>query len=138
MRRARGAAVVMLALVVAGCVHYPSVEDIGGIRITPRKGRAVRQADGALVYMELNSTGKFGDVLMSAFSPVAREAQLVTPGGGPAGRMEVPGTTVVTLMPAGPHVVLSGLTRPLVPGESIIVTLMFEKSGGIGVITVVE
>jgi periplasmic copper chaperone A len=52
--------------------------------------------------------------------------------------MEVPGTTVVTLVPDGPHVVLSGLTRPLVPGESIIVTLVFEKSGGIGVITVVE
>lgn len=123
----------MLALVVAGCVHYPSVEDIGGIRITPRNGRAVRQPDGALVSMELRSTGKFGDVLMSAFSPVAREAQLV-----PAGRLEVPGTTVVALTPPGPHLVLSGLTRPLVPGESIIVTLIFEKSGGIGVITVVE
>jgi copper(I)-binding protein len=123
----------MLALILAGCVHYPSVEDIGGIRIMPRKGRAVRQPDGALVYMEINSTGKFGDVLMTAFSPVAREVQLVPPG-----RLEVPGTTVVPLTPEGPHIVLSGLTRPLVPGESIIVTLLFEKSGGIGVITVVE
>jgi copper(I)-binding protein len=133
VRRARAATVVMLALVVAGCVHYPSVEDIGGIRIQPRNGRAVRQADGALVYMELHSTGKFGDAVMTAFSPVAREALLVPPG-----RMEVPGTTVVALVPDGPHVVLSGLTRPLVRGESIIVTLVFEKSGGIGVITVVE
>jgi copper(I)-binding protein len=129
----RGAALLLLALFVAGCVHYPSVENIGGIRIVPRKGRAVRHADGALVYMELHSTGKFGDAVTTAFSPVAREAQLVPPG-----RMEVPGTTVVTLEPEGPHVVLSGLTRPLVPGESIIVTLIFEKSGGIGVITVVE
>jgi periplasmic copper chaperone A len=133
VRRFRVAAVTLLALVLAGCVHYPSVENIGGIRIVPRNGRAVRQADGALVYMELHSTGKFGDAVMTAFSPVAREAQLVPPG-----RMEVPGTTVVTLAPEGPHVVLSGLTRPLVPGESIIVTLIFEKSGGVGVITVVE
>jgi len=123
----------MLAVVAAGCIHYPSVEDIGGIRIVPRKGRAVRQGDGAVVYMELHSTGKFGDAVTTAFSPVAREAQLVPPG-----RMEVPGTSVVTLEPAGPHVVLTGLTRPLVPGEAIIVTLVFEKSGGIGVITVVE
>ena len=123
----------MLALFVAGCVHYPSVEDIGGIRIMPRKGRAVRLPDGALVYMEINSTGKFGDVLMTAFSPVARDVQLV-----PSGRLEVPGTTMVPLSPEGPHIVMSGLTRPLVPGESIIVTLLFEKSGGIGVITVVE
>jgi len=132
VRRARAAAIVLLALVAAGCVHYPSVEDIGGIRIVPRHGRAVRQPDGAIVSMELHSTGKFGDVLMSAFSPVAREAQLIP------GRMEVPGTAVMTLAPTGPHVVLSGLTRPLIAGESIIVTLMFEKSGGIGVITVVE
>jgi copper(I)-binding protein len=123
----------MLALIAAGCVTYPSVEDIGGIRIVPRKGRAVRQGDGAVVYMELHSTGKFGDAVTTAYSPVAREAQLVPPG-----RMEVPGISVVTLEPAGPHVVLSGLTRDLVPGESIIVTLVFEKSGGIGVITVVE
>jgi periplasmic copper chaperone A len=133
VRRARATVVLMLALVVAGCVHYPSVEDIGGIRIVPRKGRAVRQGDGALVYMELHNTGKFGDNVVTAFSPVAREAQLVPPG-----PMEVPGTAVVALEPTGPHVVLSGLTRPLVPGESIIVTLIFERSGGIGVITVVE
>ena len=133
MRRARAAVVVLLALATAGCITYPSVEDIGGIRIVPRKGRAVRQADSALVYMELHSTGKFGDAVMTAFSPVAREAQLVPPG-----RMEVPGTAVVALEPAGPHVVLTGLTRELIPGESIIVTLVFEKSGGIGVITVVE
>jgi copper(I)-binding protein len=119
--------------VVSGCVHYPSVEDIGGIRIVPRNGRAVRQGDGALVYMDLHSTGKFGDAVMTAFSPVAREVQLVPPG-----KLEVPGTTVVALAPSGPHVVLGALTRPLVPGESIIVTLIFEKSGGIGVITVVE
>jgi copper chaperone PCu(A)C len=133
VRHARAAAIVMLVLVVAGCVHYPSVEDIGGIRIVPRNGRAVRQPDGAVVSMELNSTGKFGDVVMTAYSPVARQAQLVPPV-----PLEVPGTTLVTLTPDGPHIVLTGLTRPLVPGESIIVTLIFEKSGGIGVITVVE
>ncbi len=133
MRRARAAAVLLCALMVAGCVHYPSVQDIGGIRIVPRHGRAVSRPNGALVYMELNSTGKFGDVLLSAFSPVAREAQLVPPG-----RLEVPGTTMVPLLPTGPHIVLNDLTRPLVQGESIIVTLVFEKSGNIGVITVVE
>jgi periplasmic copper chaperone A len=138
VRGARAAVLMLAAMVAAGCVHYPSVEDIGGIRITPQNGRAVRQSEGAFVYLELNSTGKFGDVLTAAFSPVARLAQVVTSSGSVTDYVRVPGATMVALSPSGPHVVLSGLTRPLVAGESIIVTLMFEKSGGIGVITVVE
>jgi copper(I)-binding protein len=35
-------------------------------------------------------------------------------------------------------VVLADLQRPLTKGETFIVTLQFEKSGGIGVVTVVE
>jgi copper(I)-binding protein len=44
----------------------------------------------------------------------------------------------MSFTPDGPHVVLSDLVRPLLAGETIIVTLVFEKSGGIGVITTVE
>jgi len=39
---------------------------------------------------------------------------------------------------SGPHVQLSELTRPLVTGDTIIVTLVLEKMGGLGVIAVVE
>ena len=49
-----------------------------------------------------------------------------------------PGATTMSFTPEGPHVVLSELTRALTPGETTIVTLIFEKSGGIGVITTVE
>jgi hypothetical protein len=35
-------------------------------------------------------------------------------------------------------VALRELTRPLVPGETIIVTLVFEKIGGLGIIATVE
>lgn len=37
----------------------------------------------------------------------------------------------------GAHVILAGL-RPLSPCETFILTLQFEHSGGIGVVTVVE
>ena len=50
----------------------------------------------------------------------------------------MPGATTLRFTPEGPHVVLSELTRSLTPGETIIVTLIFEKSGGLGVITTVE
>jgi copper(I)-binding protein len=36
------------------------------------------------------------------------------------------------------HIVLSDLTRTLAPGEVIIVTLHFQKSGPLGLVTIVE
>jgi hypothetical protein len=134
----RALALAALLLLAGGCVYFPSIEDIGGTRITPVNGRAVRRADGAAVYLELNSTGKFGDVVTGVSAAVARQARLVGGDGQALARFEVPGAATVALKPGGPHVVLSGLTRPLVAGETIIVTLMLEKSGGLGVVTVVE
>ncbi len=129
------AAAVVLA---AGCVHYPSVEDMGGVRVQPEKGRAVRNGDSAAFYVELHSTGKFGDVLSGVTTPVAREARLVTGAGAPLASLEIPGATTIAFVPDGPHAVLSDFTRPLVPGETIIVTLMFRKLGALGIIAVVE
>ena len=127
-----------LVLATAGCVHYPSVADTGGVRLQPDKGRAVREGDTAAFYVELQSTGKFGDVLTGVLSPVARQAQLVDGAGAPLAVVEIPGTMTVNFVPGGPHAVLSDFTRPLVPGETIIVTLLFQKYGALGVITVVE
>jgi copper(I)-binding protein len=112
--------------------------DVGGPRLRPDKGRAVRKDNGAVVYFDIKSTGKYGDVITSVYSPVAKNAALVNAGGDPLTRLAVPGATIFSFTPEGPHVVLSDLTRALTPGETIIVTLVFEKSGGIGVITTVE
>lgn len=127
-----------LVLAAAGCVHYPTVADTGGVRLQPDKGRAVRDGDTAAFYFELQSTGKFGDVLTGLLTPVARQAQLVNGAGAPIAAVEIPGTMTVNFLPDGPHAVLSDLTRPLVPGETIIVTLLFQKYGALGVVTVVE
>jgi copper(I)-binding protein len=131
-------ALAVALLLTAGCVHYPTVNDAGGTRVRPEKGRAVRQAEGAQVFFDLNSTGKYGDVITAVYSPIARQAALVDAAGAPVARVEVPGATTMRFTAEGPHVVLSDLTRPLTLGETIIVTLIFEKSGGIGVITTVE
>jgi copper(I)-binding protein len=133
----RRAALAALTLLLAGCVYYPTIMDAGGTRIRPEKGRAVLDGAGARVYFDLNSTGKYGDVILSVVSPVAKQAQVVN-GAAPVTRMEIPGTSTVKFAPDGPHVVLSDLLRPLAKGETFIVTLEFEKSGGIGVVTVVE
>jgi copper(I)-binding protein len=123
---------------VAGCVTYPAVTDIGGTRIRPENGRLARQPDGAVLYVDLHSSGKYGDVLMAASTPVARRAVLVGETSAPVDRIEVPGAAVVALRPGGAHVRLADLTRALTPGEVVIVTLVFEKTGSLGVVSVVE
>ena len=134
----RRAAVLAVALLLAGCVHYPTVADVGGTNLRTANGRAVRQDGRTLVSFEVISTGKYGDVITALSTPVARQAQLVDAAGSPLVRLEVPGATTVKFTAGGPHAVLTDLQRPLTPGETFILTLMFEKSGGIGVVTLVE
>lgn len=134
----RRAALPALLLLLAGCVTYPTIMDIGGTNIRTANGRAVRQEGAALVVFEVVSTGKFGDVITGATTPLARQAQLVNGTGAPVTRLEVPGATTMKFTADGPHIVLADLQRPLAPGETFIVTLLFEKSGGIGIVTVVE
>jgi copper(I)-binding protein len=134
----RAAALAVALLLTAGCVNYPTVMEAGGTRLRPDKGRAVRKADTAAVYFDIKSTGKYGDVITAVYSTVAKQAVLVDAGGDKLTRLEVPGSTTMSFRPEGPHVVLSELTRSLTPGETFIVTLVFEKSGGIGIITTVE
>jgi copper(I)-binding protein len=137
---ARALAAVALGVVLAcgGCVRYASVTDAGGTMVRPDRGRVVVQGESAAVYFDLKSTGKFGDVITAVHTPVARQARLVDGRGAPLERLQVPGASVVKFTATGPHVVLSELTRPLLLGDTIIVTLVLEKIGGLGVIATVE
>ena len=134
----RRAALAALGLGLAGCVHYPSVVDVGGTRIRTENGRAARRGDRLAVFFDVVSTGKFGDIITGVSAPVATQAQMVDAPGAALGRLEIPGATTVKFTAEGPHVVLTGLQRPLTPRETFVLTLQFEKSGGIGVVTVVE
>lgn len=124
--------------VLGGCVYYPTVMDVGGTRILPSKGRAVRQGDGAVFSCELQSVGKYGDTIIGVTSTVARGARLVDSQGQTLGSLAINGESTVMLAQNGTHIVLSDLTRPLVAGETIIVTLLLQKAGGLGIVTVVE
>jgi copper(I)-binding protein len=133
------AAVLALGLVLlAGCVTYPMVTDVGGVRIQPTNGRIVRDGASAVFVAEINSTGKFDDTIMRVETSIARKAQLVDAAGAPLEKLKVPGATLLRLAKDGPRVLLSELTRELKPGEVVIVTLFFEKAGAVGVISPVD
>jgi copper(I)-binding protein len=139
LRRAALAALLVLSSGWAsGCVYYPTVMDTGGVRIRTENGRAVRQGADLLVTLDVLSTGKYGDTIVGVVSPVAKQALLVNGTGGPVNRLEIPGAATVKFTPDSTHVVLASLQRPVERGETFIVTLLFEKSGGIGVVTLLE
>jgi copper(I)-binding protein len=123
---------------LGGCVYYPTVEDVGGVRLQPEHGRVVREGDGALFFVDINSTGMFEDALVRVETPIAKRTQLLAQTGEPLTRLLVPGTSLVRLHPGGDRVALSELTRELKVGEVVIVTLFFEKSGALGVVSSVE
>src|SRR2546422_11587262 len=102
--RALAAAALAGALACGGCVHYPTVMEAGGTTGRPDQGAAGREGAGALVYFDLKSTGKYGDVITRVHTPVARQAQLVSGKGEPLKRLEVPGGAVVSFTPTRPHV----------------------------------
>jgi copper(I)-binding protein len=139
MRRGVARAALLLVLVIAGCTYYPTVPDVGGIRIRPMNGRAVRTPAGLALYVDLESTGKYGDAVIGVAAPdVAKSAALRGPAGEPVARVEVPGTAIVRLAPQGVHIALSDLTRAVAAGDVVLVTLVFEKIGNVGAITRVE
>ena len=138
MTRGRRLAAALLLLALGGCTYYPAVTDTGSPRLEPKNGRLVRTTGGAVCYLELESTGKYGDLLVSAESPAARRVEILTGDGQRAGAIAVPPFSRVDFRPGGPRIALSDLTRPLSPGDGVIVTLVFSKSGRIGVVSRVE
>jgi copper(I)-binding protein len=137
-RIAHGAIRVFLVVLLGGCVYYPTVADIGGVRLLPERGRIVRSGDGALFLVDITNTGTSQDALVRIDAPIAKRAQLVSQAGEPLARFVVPGASSVRLHSDGDRVALSELTRELTAGEVVIVTLVFEKSGALGVVSPVE
>ena len=136
MRRAAPLALALLLL--SGCTYYPTVDDTGSPRLEPKNGRLVRTQGGVVCYFDLENTGKFGDLLVSAESEAARSVTIVTPTGAPVRGIAIPGQSRLDFRPEGPRITLSDLTQPLIPGDGVVVTLVFAKSGRIGVVSRVE
>lgn len=93
-----------------------------------------QSANGA-VYMTIANRGAEADAVVSAASDAAGLVELheVKNEGGvmamrPLPRLPLPAGGTLELKPGGYHVMLLGLTRPLHAGDTVKVTLTFEKA----------
>ncbi|MGE5147680.1 MAG: copper chaperone PCu(A)C [Candidatus Eiseniibacteriota bacterium] len=140
--RLPAAALLSLALLTAPA--FAGDTKVGTIEIEHAWARASAMANGA-VYMELENKGGAPDKLVAASTPAANKAELHTHlmDNGiarmrPVEAIEVmPGSPTV-LRPGGMHVMLLGLKAPLKVGDSITVTLTFEKAGKVDVTVPVQ
>lgn len=142
-RRFFGAA---LALGLAAALPLPGAlaheYKVGAIEIAHPWSRATPPgaATGA-GYLGLTNSGADADRLVEARSPVAAKVEVhemsVVDGimkmGAVEGGLEIPAGGSVALQPGGFHLMLMGLTRPLVEGEKVPVTLVFDKAGPVDV-----
>ena len=96
-------------------------------------------------YLKVKNNGKESDRLVGASSPVAKETEVheMHLEGGVMRMRAVSGIDIkpgatIALQPGGYHVMLKGLTRPLVEGDKFPLTLSFEKAGPVEVVVKVE
>jgi periplasmic copper chaperone A len=126
-----GAAVSLLF----GFYCAAAVAQTGGVQVKDAWARATPGgAKNGAAYLTLVSPT--GDKLTSVTSPVANMTRLhqMTNEGGVMKMQEVPAIDLpagqpVTLKPGGLHLMMTGLEHPLEPGQSVPLTLTFEKSG---------
>lgn len=89
-------------------------------------------------YLTIVNNGAGADRLLSVSSPTATLHASSTSEGVARMRpladgIAVPAHSTLTLAPNGTHVMLTGLGTPLAPGDSLALTLRFERSGPVEV-----
>lgn len=142
--------VTIIALLAAACSGAG-----GGITVTDAWSRPSPAVSGAgAAYMVIENTGSSADALTGGQSDVATAVEVhetvdmssAMPAASDGGmgsspmmgmqridRLEIPAGGKVELKPGSYHVMLIGLTRELQVGETIEITLTFEKAGDVKV-----
>ncbi len=104
------------------------------------RASAVSTATSGVAYITLMNHGAVADRLISVSTPAASMAMLheSVEEGGVASMKEMPGLEIppggsVEMKPGGLHIMLMGLTAPLKKGDSLKLTLTFERAGNVNV-----
>jgi copper(I)-binding protein len=147
MLRLLRAALAAAILVVTPAFAHNGVVHLGPINISlPFTRATLPNAPVAGGFLTIENTGTEPDRLVSATSDIAGDTQIhemamqgdVMKMRQLADGLEIPAGETVTLAPGGFHIMFMGLKQALVEGETITVTLTFEKAGTVDVVLPIE
>ncbi|SDU06263.1 hypothetical protein SAMN05216296_1558 [Pseudomonas pohangensis] len=139
--------ILMATLLATFCTLATAHEfTVGSLRIDHPWSRALPpNAPAGAAYMVIHNEGTDADALVSASTPIADKAELHTHVmSGEVMKMQqvesvaIPAGGEARFAPGGNHVMLFGLKKPLVAGESFPLTLVFEKAGAVDVEVKIE
>jgi len=142
MIRLLASALTAAFLIVTPAFAHNGVIHLGDINISlPFTRATLPNAPVGGGFMTIENTGAEADRLISVTSSVAKDAQIHEMGmEGDVMRMrelpdglEIPAGQTVVLSPGGFHIMLMDLNQPFVEGETVTVTLTFEKAGTVDV-----
>ena len=142
MIRLLRAALAAAVLVVTPAFAHNGVIHLGPINISVPFTRAtLPNAPVGGGFLTIENTGTEADRLISATSSAAKDTQVHSMAmEGDVMKMrelsdglEIPAGETVVLAPGGFHIMFMGLNQPFVEGESVTVTLTFEKAGTVEV-----
>ncbi len=141
MRNPVFAAFALLALSI-GAAGAAEVARQGSLAIESPWARAsLVKSRPAAAYFTVRNKGAEADRLLELKSPVAANAEIhaVKNEGGvmqmsPAGPVDIPAGSEISLAPGGMHIMLTGLKESLVKGQTTELTLVFEKAGEVTIV----
>jgi copper(I)-binding protein len=137
LRPLSGGAAALLPLLVASALAGPPVPDLAIMHAWSRA--TAPGSPAASAYLTIENRGTSAARLTSARSPAAREVAVHATrlegamAGMHAASLIVPAHGQVQLTPGGMHLMLMGLSAPLVAGSHIELSLTFEPGGVIAV-----
>ena len=143
MIRLLRAALAAAILVVTPALAHNGVIHLGDINISlPFTRATLPNAPVGGGFLTIENTGTEADRLVSATSEVAGETQIhemamegdVMKMRQLAEGLEIPAGETVVLAPGGFHIMFMGLKQAFVEGETVAVTLTFEKAGSVEVL----
>jgi hypothetical protein len=146
LRACRAAALALGAglVALAAAAHSVSAGDLKIIHPWARSTVSAQTTGGAFI-VKIDNTGTVADRLIAASTPVAERVELhqMTMQGNVMKMREVNGIDIpaggsVSLAPGQYHMMMFGLKKPLLTGETVPMTLKFEKAGEVPVQLKVE
>jgi periplasmic copper chaperone A len=138
---------LILSVVLASAAAFAEDFSAGSLRIEQPWARATAgNLKTAAAYLLIRNDGSEPDRLLRVETPVAERAMLhrseVTNGVARMFHMQsvevAPGATAALSPENGNHVMLEGLKQPLKRGETVPLTLVFEKAGQVTVKVTIE